>query len=227
MIIDAISDLHGETPKLPGGDLLIVAGDSLAGDSLLGRIRFFVWLAHQPYKERVYISGNHDHSFARQNPDYAPEGTYLEDSSTVHNGLHIYGTPWTPWFDGVPKHADAFMCKERDLQEKFAQIPADDCDILVTHAPPHGILDKVYKTFYGSNHHKGSLMLLNATTRVKPWIHFFGHIHEGFGFEIRSDVLYCNCSFMDEDCVPRNKIIRVRTEIRDKHRAATPEVLDL
>jgi len=36
MIIDCISDLHGYTPSLSGGDVIIVAGDLTAKDTFEG-----------------------------------------------------------------------------------------------------------------------------------------------------------------------------------------------
>jgi hypothetical protein len=35
VIIDCISDLHGNEPKLPGGDILIIAGDMTARDAVV------------------------------------------------------------------------------------------------------------------------------------------------------------------------------------------------
>lgn len=47
--------------------------------------------------------------------------------------------------------------------------------ILITHMPPHGILD-----FAMSGSHWGCKDLLQTVTeRVKPKYHFFGHVHEG------------------------------------------------
>ena len=45
-------------------------------------------------------------------------------------------------------------------------------DILVTHGPPFGILDK---TNEGKN--AGSELLLKEVLRLKPKLHLFGHIH--------------------------------------------------
>jgi hypothetical protein len=53
----------------------------------------------------------------------------------------------------------------------------DDTDVLITHGPPHGVLDAAMDGFLC-----GCEELLDAvTTRVKPRLHIFGHIHEGYG----------------------------------------------
>lgn len=49
-------------------------------------------------------------------------------------------------------------------------------DILVTHAPPYGILDKT-----GSNLNVGCKFLRDKILMIKPKIHIFGHIHESAG----------------------------------------------
>ena len=48
-------------------------------------------------------------------------------------------------------------------------------DIVMTHGPPHTILDQV------DGSHKGCRNLLRAVGRVRPLMHCFGHIHEGSG----------------------------------------------
>src|ERR1044071_9160006 len=60
MIIDCISDLHGFKPSLQGGDLLIVAGDLTARDTMQEHVDFLWWLDEQPYEKKIYIAGNHD-----------------------------------------------------------------------------------------------------------------------------------------------------------------------
>lgn len=100
MIIDAISDCHGHYPNdLQGGDLLIVAGDMTARDTIPQWNDFYEWLRAQKYRKKIYIGGNHDnfltHAISSEDPQYAwvkhiPEmvdndeenGIYLCDSGT-------------------------------------------------------------------------------------------------------------------------------------------------
>ena len=49
-------------------------------------------------------------------------------------------------------------------------------DIMLTHGPPMGILDKTWRgEAVGCDH------LLRAARRSRPLLHCFGHIHEGWG----------------------------------------------
>ena len=65
--ITGISDTHNKhnqlEGKLPGGDILIHAGDITS----LGRKdevkRFIKWFSRQEYKYKVFIAGNHDMTF--------------------------------------------------------------------------------------------------------------------------------------------------------------------
>ena len=147
MIIDCISDLHGFYPDLEGGDLLIVAGDLTSRDTKEQHIDFSMWLAAQNYSHKVVIAGNHDNRLILLGgPVKAPRLDYLLDSGTEFQGLKIWGSPWTKWFPQVNPKCSAFMLKTEDeLAEKWKLIP-DDIDVLVTHGPPHGILDKNINT---------------------------------------------------------------------------------
>lgn len=60
----------------------------------------------------------------------------------------------------------------------------DNLDILVTHQPPYGILDKVSAEFAPKNwigKHAGSKAILQYVKRKQPKYVFCGHIHEGLG----------------------------------------------
>ncbi len=60
-------------------------------------------------------------------------------------------------------------------------------DILVTHCPPFGILDKA-----NSNKNGGSKALQAISAHRKPKYHIFGHIHEGKGIQKIGQTLYIN-----------------------------------
>ena len=70
---------------------------------------------------------------------------YLEDNEHVidiGNGagkqqIRLYGTPWTR-LHGKP--GKAFQLPESELKEKWEKVPSN-IDILISHMPPHGILD--------------------------------------------------------------------------------------
>lgn len=216
MIVDMVSDLHGYYPKLEGGDLLIVAGDLTARDTLPEWDQFFKWLDAQNYRKKLYIGGNHD-GFLTQcannvdcvDIEYSEEckkQEYLCDSGTEFEGLKIWGSPWTlPFCDWH------FMLPEPELANKWALIPSDT-DILVTHGPPHGILDsvknqrRIQKDIYC-----GSVSLRNEVIqRIKPKLHVFGHIHE-HGGKITDMITtkFVNASHCDEDYNPVNKPVRI------------------
>jgi len=206
MIIDCISDLHGYFPKLERGDLLIVAGDLTGRDLPEERLLFLQWLSKQNYRKKIWIAGNHDNSlvdikFSKLREDSAE---YLCDSGTEFEGLKIWGSPWTKTFLDMNPECKAFTVDtEEELAEKWALIP-HDVDILITHGPPHGILDAKL----------GSKSLRRIMGRVKPKLWVCGHIHEGFG-EIKDESLkgvsyhFVNCSHVNEYYEPVNKPIRV------------------
>src|ERR1700678_4191332 len=101
MIVDCISDLHGKFPKLEGGDLLILAGDYTANDSIQGWHEFFDWLDKQKYRQKVLVAGNHDNfaeswaisgtftddAYDQMYPGEKPCFNYLCDSGMVYEGL--------------------------------------------------------------------------------------------------------------------------------------------
>lgn len=215
--IDCISDLHGYKPPLLGGDLLIVAGDLTARDTEPEYQQFIHWLNNQQYRKKIVIAGNHDGEL-QQNPGLLKfaDCDYLCDSGTEFEGYKIWGSPWTPEF-----YNWHFMKKRgAELKEVWDKIPIDT-DILVTHGPPYGILDKVEISSRGDKFKlAGCEELRIAVERVKPKFHIFGHIHEnggqsltlkhpGFGDE--NNTIMINASLMNEDYHPIFKPHRVYT----------------
>jgi Icc-related predicted phosphoesterase len=225
MIIDCISDLHGNQPILKGGDLLIVAGDMTARDRPEEWVKFYEWLYKQPYRKIIMIAGNHDgvlknvitteelRKLPVEESDMTPDKfEYLRDNFCIFEGLKIYGMPWTPpFFDWH------FMKGPEEMREMVNLIP-EDVDILITHGPGYGILDKVtnpkHKGYY---HHAGCKELGERLKSLKQLkLHVFGHIHESPGFEFThrenhkpDGYLSVNACIMDGNYNPTNKPIRV------------------
>src|ERR1700677_3825121 len=170
MIVDCISDLHGFHPKLEGGDLLIVAGDLTARDTIEEYEKFGEWLAFQKYRKKVVIPGNHDNQLTESRIKQINRviGTlngcvYLCDSGTEFEGLKIWGSPWTLTFEGMNPHCKAFTVDTEDeLAEKWAMIP-DDVDILITHSPRYGVLDYIHNYNTGVVERVGSKTLTKKT----------------------------------------------------------------
>lgn len=218
MIIDCISDLHGEYPELRGGDLLILAGDYTGSGAYVQWDDFFSWLEQQSYRKKVLIAGNHDNYLMNALPwtrylddadDLFPrkhDFEYLCDSGTEFGGLKIWGSPWTKTFKGMNPHCMYFTCDTDDELEEYWNLIPDDTDILITHSPPHKTYDEVIR----KKEHVGSPSLRrHVMSRIKPKLHVFGHIHEWGGCTIDSNVtLFVNASIMNEVYDPVNKSVR-------------------
>lgn len=207
MIVDCISDLHGCKPVLQGGDLLIVAGDLTARDTVTEHLGFSGWLCKQPYDKIVLIAGNHDGKMNDWKPFDQDNLSYLQDSGTEYKGIKIWGSPWTPTF-----YDWHFMKDRGEPIKKMWDLIPDDTEILITHGPPFGIQDQVkYSSKAQEGKFAGCEELRNAIDhRLKKLkLHVFGHVHEGYGKVIVSGVTHVNASIMDEEYHPVNKPIRI------------------
>ena len=176
MNIVVISDTHGghEYLDIPEGDLLIHAGDVTPMGSRAELERFDQWLGDLSHPHKIVIGGNHDfvlESEGEEAHSILSNARYLKDDLAVVEGFQIWGSPWTPDF-----HDWAFMLPRGDnLADKWARIPAS-IDILVTHGPPHGILDETH-----AGEHVGCRELRERVREIEPRLHVFGHIHEARG----------------------------------------------
>lgn len=189
MRIVCLSDTHGlhGQVEVPEGDILLHGGDLTRHGHVQELAEAAEWLRSLPHAHKVIIAGNHDFCLEQQ-PEKSRallEGlTYLEDSFCHTLGLKIYGSPWQPWF-----HDWAFNLRRGEaLRKVWAKIPADS-DVVVTHGPPQGILDRCY-----DGREVGCQDLLERLETIQPRLHVFGHIHEAYGQRQVGPTLYVNAS---------------------------------
>jgi len=215
MRITVLSDTHtrhGLIPMvdLPGGDLLLHAGDIMnSGYNKNDIWDFCHWYQSlDQYEDKVFIAGNHDRMFQNHPEDVKgwldkfPLINYLQDQELAlyfdgpngdmpENNIRIYGSPWQPefysWAFNLPKNGI-------EIAGKWEAIPSNT-DILVTHGPAFGTLD----TVKGREHDNlGCELLAQRIEVVKPKIHICGHIHSGYGYEFKDGTHFFNTSVLDE-----------------------------
>jgi len=214
--ITFISDTHTKHDKLngflPGGDILLHSGD-LTGRGYITEIENFMkWYDNiNNYDTKVFIAGNHDFGFQDDNQKLRGLLTgyktidYLEDELMMvgedyDNMIKIWGSPWQPEF-----HNWAFnLPRGEKIKEKWDMIPVDT-DILITHGPPFGKLD--YVPYDSVN--VGCEELMKRVEEIKPKIHVFGHIHEGYGYVFDGNTHFINAAVLNGRYEFRNKPITV------------------
>lgn len=194
MQITTISDTHGlhHQFQLPGGDLLIHAGDVCNKGTQEEAANFIDWFEKQPYTYKVFIARNHDFFFENftQNEiqKILPKNIfYLNDSGVVIEGITIWGSPITPEF-----HNWTFNRKRGKEINKHWQLIPNNTDILITHGPAYGILDKAFR-----NQNVGCEELLKVIENIQPKYHVFGHIHEGFEVTKQQKTTFINTSSLN------------------------------
>ena len=213
MIITVISDSHGKhneiTQDLPGGDLLLHAGDISSMGYQHEVQQFCKWFNNvENYDHKIFIAGNHDWGF-QNNVEKIMEivnsyktVTYIQDE-TVSVGddkkmVNVYGSPWQPefynWAFNLPKNGV-------ELAAKWDAIP-DNTDILITHGPAFGVLDTVAGKMWDN---LGCQLLTDKIKTIKPKIHLCGHIHSGYGYFFDGDTHFLNASVLNEAYQYTNK----------------------
>lgn len=217
MRITLISDTHTKhwelDGQLPGGDLLIHAGDIMnSGRNANDISDFCKWFnGLEQYDHKVFIAGNHDRMF-EDYPEKAMEIVnsykwidYLQDDwIQVGNDtsmVKLYGSPWQPefysWAFNLPKGGPGLM-------SKWEAIPSDT-DILITHGPPQDHLDVSGPPY--NDPHLGCALLRVKVDEQPPKIHVFGHIHGGYGYKFSNGTHFFNASVLNEEYDQINKPI--------------------
>jgi Icc-related predicted phosphoesterase len=173
-----LSDTHGKHSELriPGGDVLVHAGDFTMMGELETISDFNRWLGELPHKYKLVIAGNHDLGFERTPAlceSMLTNCTYLRDKGIVIQGVRFWGSPFTPFFKSEiwAFHLRGYLA----MKQHWRKIP-DETDVLITHGPPSRVLDSTQE-----NQYAGDVALLERVTEIKPLVHVFGHIHEGGG----------------------------------------------
>mmetsp|Transcript_26594 Transcript_26594/g.41413 ORF Transcript_26594/g.41413 Transcript_26594/m.41413 type:complete len:228 (-) Transcript_26594:30-713(-) len=203
--------MHRHLPKIKDADILIHGGDfSNTGET--EQIEDLAkWLKElNNVKHKIIIAGNHDLTFDVAEYDrklakafhrfktFDVQETrahlvnakkdgiyYLEDEAFELEGLTFWGSPQSPWFCDWAFNVE----RGEDMLKYWSEIPTNT-DILITHGPPlgHGDLCR-------SGNRAGCTNLLRVIQqRVKPTLHVFGHIHEGYGLTSDGTTMYANAS---------------------------------
>jgi len=213
------ADLHGmhQQVTIPKADVLVVAGDVTGHGEWYEVENFIEWVKQQPVDQCVFIAGNHDRCLSNPNvlrdspykeelaEDYSIH--YLQDSSIVINGIHFYGSPWTPQFMNW-----SFMY-ERESEEAeliWNEIPSD-VDILITHGPPKYVLDRSFYNIMGYTQDCGCEVLADKIRELEPPVHCYGHIHECYGQAMMPPIStqFINASACTLDYRPTNKPVLI------------------
>ena len=218
--IVAISDTHCmlNRVKLPDGDILVHAGDALSRGTLSELIVFLNRLEKikVKYAHVVYVPGNHDRitelNEKLAKDECAARGIiYLNDSGINLLGIEFWGSAVTPRFRDWAWNRDSEQGgtsvhpshpKYNPIKPHWDLIP-DNVDVLITHGPPYGVLDKsVYDgALCGCQH------LMKKVLEVEPKYHIFVHIHEWHGKEKRGNTTFVNASNCTEQYKPINEPI--------------------
>ena len=177
-----ISDTHTyhDLLKIPENiDMVIHSGDcSNPRDPYNNEpeVREFIhWFKGLPIKHKIYVAGNHDTSIEKRlvtKQDFTDYNiVYLENEYVEIDGIKLFGSPHTPEFNNW-----AFMKSREKLERFWRNAIHEPCDVVITHGPPKGILDKSYDKI-GRMESCGDKSLFNQVLVMRPAYMCFGHIH--------------------------------------------------
>jgi len=202
MKIVCISDTHGlhrrMEHEIPDGDILLHAGDITRDGEIEDLTAVNQFFENLPHRHKIFIPGNHDWIFQRD-PATAtaeiPAATCLIDSGIEIEGLKIWGSPWQPEF-----HNWAFNLPRGEALARVWNLIPEGTDIVVTHGPPAGILDRC-----ADGKEEGCADLAARIRKISPRLHLFGHIHEAYGHKTNGKTLFLNASICNLAYRPVNR----------------------
>jgi uncharacterized protein len=165
MRILLLADIHGEEAVLERlrsvasrYEYVLIAGD-------IGKAVSFMEDLLSISDNIYWVPGN---SEELDSPDKYPRCLHRQRME-ISGGFNIVGfgfTPPTPF--GTPGEM-----REEDIYSQMRDLPIDGRTILLTHAPPYGILDEVEPGL-----HAGSHSVRKIIEEMRPLLLICGHIHD-------------------------------------------------
>ncbi|KAJ7054498.1 Metallo-dependent phosphatase-like protein [Mycena amicta] len=247
-----LSDTHSNTFPVPDGDVLLHSGDLTRRGTLRDLRRTMEWLYALPHPVKIIIAGNRDFSLDREwydknwtktgkpakpavwePPDpifellagpqaRAARIVYLQDEMYSfkfgEREWTVYGSAQSPNFGARVR---AFGYDDADAPAVVSALPATD--ILMTHGPPRGILDRTIDNAYA-----GCPALTSRITNLRPRLHVFGHIHEARGacvHEWRENAPFAQNSWTTTEAATDEEISGDGPQTIFVNAANTPKVL--
>jgi Icc-related predicted phosphoesterase len=190
MKIVIISDTHSHEIETPECDVLIHCGDATNKGTTKEYHTFIEWFSKAKAKHKIYVPGNHD--FGVQDiliTQMIKESgiNFLLDDKLIIDSVVFYGTPW------CPKYGNWNFMPNDQMIRKYRDAIPDDVNVLITHSPPHSILDLTL-----GSENAGCDHLYNKIKKLdKLKVNCFGHIHEAYGQLKIDDVLFINAAIMN------------------------------
>jgi len=193
-----ISDTHNRLSdiihRIPDGDILVHSGDATVVGNSIKIAVFGNHMRKLPHKHKIFVPGNHDVLFETDESQarslLGPGIHCLINEGVEIEGIKFWGSPYTPYFCNW-----AFNLFDDDLKKMWKKIP-EDTDVLITHGPPHLVLDEC-PDGNGTKNVGCKHLLKEIQTRVNPTVHAFGHIHEGYGTNCINETIFINSSIMN------------------------------
>lgn len=173
---DRHSRTHGDDYLLPQADVLLHCGDFAASGSRktqrAAARRLDDFLARQSHiPEKIVVQGNHDPDSPAKVLFPSSKALYVRGPSTLAvNGVKFALEPFS--------RRMAYRSFRRRSSPTYVKSSLPECDVLVSHEPPKGVLDLTYHGFSA-----GSAYLRDLVERAedKPRLWLCGHIHESRG----------------------------------------------
>lgn len=173
---------HNRLRDLPEADVVVHSGDFCMVGTEQEAIDFMNWFCDLPYRQKIFICGNHDACLYGANI----EGLDSNVHYLCKSGIEIEGIK----FYGVPMFTED--CISDRQNRNYSNIPIDT-DVLITHSPAFGILD------FDDNIHYGSEELLTRLSALNLRAHLFGHIHANHGITTIGNTIFSNGAIMNTD----------------------------
>ena len=214
MKVGAISDTHTrhDDIDIPEGlDMIIHAGDFSRRGSEEEAKDFLKWYASLDIEHKILVPGNHDVWVERSGSRWVSQFCknngiiLLIDEAVEIEGIKFWGSPITPRFGhGWAWNRD--KSEEKARERKFREVRGaefigktwdkipENTDVIITHGPPHEILDQ--RSF---GIHIGCPLLKEQIELIKPKLFICGHVHEARGLFKTDDTLYANVSTCDRE----------------------------
>lgn len=181
-----LSDTHGkhrQLQELPDADVVIHCGDFTDLGTETEALDFLEWFCDLPHRHKIFTPGNHDTCLFGAGVEGLDDNVhFLYNSGVEIEGLNFYGVPF--FIEG--------------LGNDYARRIPEGTDVLISHQPPYGILDKAYESGYGDVRF-GSESLLTRVSEITPMLCIFGHIHPMYGKAVQNGTTFVNAALMKED----------------------------